>query len=77
MQAVKVLAKWQITIPREIRKKMDLNVGDTLVIEAAQEELVLRKGKTVFDYVGSLPKLDMDVDQMRDKAIEEATRERK
>jgi AbrB family looped-hinge helix DNA binding protein len=77
MQAVKVLAKWQITIPREIGKKMDLKVGDTLVIEAAQEELVLRKGKTVFDYIGSLPKLDMDVDQMRDKAIEEATRERK
>lgn len=76
MQAVKVLLKWQITIPKEIRKKLDIKVGDTLIIEGGTDELVIKKGKTIFDYVGSLPKLDMTIDEMREKAITEAANER-
>ena len=76
MQAVKVLPKWQITIPKEIRKKLDIKVGDSLVIETAQNELVIKKGKTIFDFVGRLPKLDMTIEEMRDKAIAEAADER-
>ena len=33
MQAVKVLPKWQITIPKGVREKLKIHVGDTIVVE--------------------------------------------
>ncbi|MCX8110801.1 MAG: AbrB/MazE/SpoVT family DNA-binding domain-containing protein [Syntrophorhabdaceae bacterium] len=40
MQAVKVLPKWQITIPKAIRKKMNIKVGDTFVVEEKEGQLI-------------------------------------
>jgi AbrB family looped-hinge helix DNA binding protein len=75
MRAVKVLPKGQITIPREIRKNMKIKVGDTLVIEKTGDGVILKKNKTLFDYIGSLPDIGLTVDEMRDKAIEKAVKE--
>ena len=50
MQAVKVLPKWQITIPKNVREKLKIHVGDTIVVEEREGEIVLKKGKTIFDY---------------------------
>ncbi len=76
MQAVKVLPKGQITLPKEIRESLDIKVGDTLVVEKAEGRVVLKKGKTIFDYVGTLPSLGMSVEELREKAIEEAMKDR-
>ena len=43
MQTVKVLPKGQITIPKDVRKHMGIKVGDTLVIEEADDKVVLKK----------------------------------
>jgi AbrB family looped-hinge helix DNA binding protein len=77
MQAVKVLPKWQITIPKKVREKLKIHVGDTLVVEEREGEIVLRKGKTIFDYIESLPNLGMTVDEIREKAAAGVARERK
>jgi AbrB family looped-hinge helix DNA binding protein len=77
MQAVKVLPKWQITIPKKVREKLKICVGDTMVIEEKEGEIILKKGKTIFDYARSLPNLGMTVDQIREKAVAEVARERK
>jgi AbrB family looped-hinge helix DNA binding protein len=77
MQAVKVLPKWQITIPKKVREKLKICVGDTMVIEEKEGEIVLKKGKTIFDYAQSLPNLGMTVDHIREKAVAEVARERK
>jgi AbrB family looped-hinge helix DNA binding protein len=77
MQAVKVLPKWQITIPKKLREKLKINVGDTVVVEERGGEIVLRKGKTIFDYAESLPNLGMTVHEIREKAAVEVARERK
>jgi AbrB family looped-hinge helix DNA binding protein len=77
MQAVKVLPKWQITLPRRVREKLKLHVGDTMVVEEKEGEIVLKKGKTIFDYAESLPNLGMTVEQMREKAAEGVAGERK
>jgi AbrB family looped-hinge helix DNA binding protein len=69
MQAVKVLPKWQITIPKKAREKLKIHVGDTVVLEEREDEIVLRKGKTIFDYTESLPNLGMTVDEIREKAV--------
>ena len=76
MQAVKVLPKWQITIPKKAREKLKISVGDTMVLEEREGEIVLKKGKTIFDYTESLPNLGMTVDEMREKAAAEVARER-
>ena len=76
MQAVKVLPKWQITIPKNVREKLRIHVGDTIVVEEREGEIVLKKGKTIFDYTQSLPNLGITVDEIREKAAAEVGRER-
>ncbi len=76
MQAVKVLPKWQITIPKKAREKLKIRVGDTMVMEEREGEIVLKKGKTIFDYTESLPSLGMTIDEMRAKAAAEVARDR-
>ena len=77
MQAVKVLPKWQITIPKKVREKLKIHVGDTIVVEERQGEIVLKKGNTIFDYTQSLPNLGITVDEIREKAAAEVAHERK
>ncbi len=77
MQAVKVLPKWQITIPKKVREKLKIRVGDTMVMEERRGEILLRKGKTLFDYAQSLPDLGMSIDEIREKAAAGVARERK
>lgn len=77
MQAVKVLPKWQITIPKGVREKLKIHVGDTIVVEEREGEIILKKGKTIFDYAQSLPDLGMTVDEIREKAIAGVARDRK
>ena len=77
MQAVKVLPKWQITIPKKVREKLKIRVGDTMVIEEKEGGIVLKKGKTIFDYAESLPNLGMTVEEIREKAAAEVALERK
>lgn len=76
MQAVKVLPKGQITLPKKVRKKFGIKEGDSLVLEEEKDKIVLKKGKTIFDYIGILPNLGMSIEEMREKAIEEVAKER-
>jgi len=77
MRAVKVLPKWQITIPKNVREKLKICVGDTMVVEEREGEIILKKGKTIFDYAQSLPDLGMTIGEIREKAAVEVARERK
>ncbi len=75
MQVVKILPKGQITLPKNVRKKLNINIGDTLVIEETDDKIVLKKGKTIFDYMGTLPNLGMSIEEMIEKATEEVAKE--
>ncbi|MBI5102384.1 MAG: AbrB/MazE/SpoVT family DNA-binding domain-containing protein [Nitrospirae bacterium] len=76
MQAVKVLAKGQITLPKKIRQHLHINVGDALIIEEEKDRIVIKKRKTIYDFAGTLPDLGMSIEEMIEKATEEAMRER-
>lgn len=76
MQAVKVLSKGQITLPKELRKSLDIKEGDTLVVDKVKGEIILKKGKTIFDFSGTLPDIGMTIEEMREKAIKEAAKDR-
>ena len=69
MLAVKVLPKGQITLPKEVRQKLHIQVGDTLLMDADGEQAVFRKGKTIFDFKGILPSRGMTIDEIREKAV--------
>lgn len=43
MQTSKVTSKYQATIPAEIRKKLGIHGGDTLVFEVVNDEVRLRR----------------------------------
>lgn len=74
---VKVLPKGQITLPKKIREALRIKEGDALVVFLRGEEIVLRKRKTLFDLAGTLPNLGLSPEEMIEKALEEAARERK
>ncbi len=75
MRAVKILPKGQVTLPKEVREHLGLRVGDTLVLAEAEGGVLLKKGRTLFDYAGKLPSLGMTVEEMRERAAEEAARD--
>ena len=76
MQAVKVLPKGVITLPKEIRESLDIKEGDTLTIEKTDGEVILKKGKTIHDYIGFLPKPEIPIEDVIEKAAVEAVKER-
>lgn len=76
MQAVKVLPKGQITLPKEIRKSLGIKEGDTLVIEKSDGEIIIKKAKTIYDYIGFLPRPAIPIEEIIEKATEEAVKER-
>ena len=69
MFAVKVLPKGQITLPKEVRQKFHIEVGDTLLMDADGDQVFFRRGKTIFDFKGVLPSMGMTIDEIRDKGI--------
>ncbi len=76
MQAVKVLPKGQITLPKEMRKILGIKEGDTLVIEKSDGDIIIRKGKTIHDYIGFLSKPAVSIEEVIERATEEAAKER-
>ena len=69
MFSVKILPKGQITLPKQIRMDLHLHVGDTLVLEEKDKKVILKKGKTIFDYAGTLSNPGMSINEMRERAI--------
>lgn len=77
MQAVKVLPKGQITLPKNVREKLKIDVGDPLLLEEKNGEIILKKTKTIFDYIGFLPNIGVSIEDMIEKANTEAANENK
>lgn len=69
MLAVKVLPKGQITLPKEVRQKLHIQVGDTLLLDADGEQVFFRRGKTIFDFKGVLPSMGMTIEEIRERGI--------
>ncbi len=55
-EIVKVMARGLIALPSDVRKKLGVKEGDVLKVEVKEGEIVLRKGKRIYDLKGSLAK---------------------
>ena len=76
MPTVKVLSKGQITLPKHVREKFGIRVGDALVLEEGEGGIVLKKVKTIFDYAATLPNLALSIEEIIETANEGVARER-
>lgn len=73
MVTVKIGRRGQITIPREIRRKLGLNQGDTITLIPEGEQVILRPvTETLLDLRGSVPVSEpQDFDLIRRQVIAE------
>lgn len=72
-----VTRKYQITIPKRIRKKLGVRIGDRYRIKGEDDKIVIETGKRISDpaeYIWNLSKEPMNIDAVnlvkrsRDKA---------
>jgi AbrB family looped-hinge helix DNA binding protein len=74
MNKTKVTRKYQITIPKNIRKALGINIGDTLKIKIEGNKIILEPIKPIInnpvEYLSSLSKEQTDIDAV--KLVEES-----
>jgi AbrB family looped-hinge helix DNA binding protein len=66
MALVRVRGKYQVTIPKEVRRKLGLRVGDYLEVEV-QGSAILLKPKALLDKDEALEKLQAILEKLREK----------
>ena len=68
MAVVRVKGKYQVTIPKEVRRKLGLRVGDYLEVEV-QGSTILLKPKALLDKDEALEKLRTVLEKLREKRV--------
>jgi AbrB family looped-hinge helix DNA binding protein len=68
MALVRVKGKYQVTIPKEVRRKLGLRVGDYLEVEV-QGSTILLKPKALLDKDEALEKLRAVLEKLREKRV--------
>lgn len=76
IQSVSISSKRQITIPVSIFKSLNLSQGDSLVVEAYDNKIVMQKSKDILDRLAGslvLPKrfTGLSLDDIIEKAKKE------
>lgn len=69
----KITSKGQITLPKEVRKLLDVKEGSVVVFEKEDDRIVIKTAKTIKDFKGFLKgkgKGKIVFDEMRKKAKE-------
>jgi len=73
MEEVKVTRKYQITIPKDIRTKLGVKIGDSLLLREEEDRIVIEIPKKISDpsqFLWGLAKKPLDVDAV--KLVEES-----
>lgn len=72
MVTAKITSKGQLTLPKEIRKLLDVHTGSVVVFEKEDEKIVIKPAKTIRELKGVLKGLGRkaDFDEIRKKAKE-------
>lgn len=76
MVTAKMTSKGQITLPKELRKLLNVSTGSVLVFEKDDDKIIIKAARTFKEFKGCLKnkgKTD-DFDEMRKKAKKHAGR---
>jgi len=68
----KITSKGQITLPKEVRKLLDVGTGSVVLFEKEDDKIVIKPAKTLRELKGVLrgKVVAADFDEMRKKAKE-------
>ncbi|MBI5747883.1 MAG: AbrB/MazE/SpoVT family DNA-binding domain-containing protein [Nitrospinae bacterium] len=68
----KITSKGQITLPKEVRKLLDVHEGSVVVFEKENDRVVIKSAKTIREFKGVLKGRaeGIDFDEMRKKTKE-------
>jgi antitoxin PrlF len=67
----KITSKGQITLPKEVRKTLNVHAGNVVIFEKENDNVVIRSARTLKEFKGFLKgKGKEDFEEMRKKAKE-------
>jgi len=67
----KITSKGQITLPKEVRKTLNVHAGNVVIFEKENDNVVIRPARTLKEFKGFLKgKGKEDFEEMRKKAKE-------
>ncbi|MDH5203414.1 MAG: AbrB/MazE/SpoVT family DNA-binding domain-containing protein [Nitrospirota bacterium] len=67
----KITSKGQITLPKEVRKTLNVHAGNVVIFEKENNNVVIKPARTLKEFKGFLKgKGKEDFDEMRKKAKE-------
>ncbi len=66
----KITSKGQITLPKEVRKLLNVQEGNVIVFEKENDKIVIKPGRTLRDFKGLLKGVNEEenFDEIRKKA---------
>jgi len=71
----RVSRRYQIVIPKEIRKALGIKEGDRVLFEIERDEIRIRKLRNFFELEGSLKGKSLSPEEIRDRAEEEIAKD--
>ncbi|EDP74821.1 AbrB/MazE/SpoVT family DNA-binding domain-containing protein [Hydrogenivirga sp. 128-5-R1-1] len=71
----KVGKRYQIVIPKEIRKALGIKEGDWVLFEIEGDEIRVRKLRNFLELEGSLKGKSLSPEEIREEAAEEIARD--
>jgi AbrB family looped-hinge helix DNA binding protein len=76
MSTARVYQKGQVTIPKSVRDRTGIHVGDAVVVEARGDEIVVRRPRGVLEFVPPQPSGELSWPDARRAAREDRVRHR-
>jgi len=71
----RVSKRYQVVIPKEVRKKLGIKEGDKVVFEIEGDEIRIRKVIDFLSLAGSLKGIKLSPRELREKAGEEIAKD--
>ena len=71
----RVSRRYQVVIPREIRKALGIKEGDKILFEIEGDEIRIRKLRNFLELEGSLKGKSLSPEVVRDRAEEEIAKD--
>jgi AbrB family looped-hinge helix DNA binding protein len=74
IETAKISSKGQVTLPKKVRRYLEVDQGDTVIFELKDNVLVVRKSRSIEHYFNTLKPLEGD---FKEKVAREIARETK
>ena len=72
IETAKMSSKGQVTLPKRVRRYLEVDRGDTVIFELKDNLLIVRKAKSIENYFNTLKPLEGD---LKEKVAQEIARD--